>query len=62
MAAPARHCEDGPLLLPLLPAALLEEGGELQWGRACQGKVTDFKFLLLSQKRTHATARGAESY
>ena len=26
----------------------MEEGGELQWGRACQGKVPDFKFLLPS--------------
>ena len=32
----------------LLPAALREEGGELQWGRARQGKVPDFKFLLPS--------------
>ena len=32
----------------LLPAALREEGGELQWGRARQGKVPDFKFLLSS--------------
>ena len=30
----------------LLPAALEEEGGELQWGRARQGKVPDFKFTL----------------
>ena len=30
----------------LLPAALEEEGGELQWARARQGKVPDFKFLL----------------
>ena len=26
----------------------MEEGGELQWGRARQGKVPDFKFLLPS--------------
>ena len=32
----------------LLPAGLMEEGGELQWGRARQGKVPDFKFLLPS--------------
>ena len=30
----------------LLPAVLQEEGGELQWGRARQGKVPDFKFIL----------------
>ena len=32
----------------LLPAVLMEEGGELQWGRARQGKVPDFKFVLPS--------------
>ena len=61
MAAPARHLEDGHLhggvsvdcevyglFGDLLPAALLEEGGELQWGRARQGKVPDFKFVLPS--------------
>ena len=32
----------------LLPASLTEDGGELQWGRARQGKVPDFKFLLPS--------------
>ena len=32
----------------LLPASLTEEGGELQWGRARQGKVPDFRFLLPS--------------
>ena len=39
-------CEVYGLFGDLLPAALLEEGGELQWGRARQGKVPDFKFLL----------------
>ena len=41
-------CEVYGLFGDLLPAALLEEGGELQWGRARQGKVPDFKFLLPS--------------
>ena len=30
----------------LLPASLMEEGGELQWSRAQQGKVPDYKFLI----------------
>ena len=37
-----------PANCDLLPAALEEEGGELQWGRARQGKVPDFQFLLPS--------------
>ena len=41
-------CEVYGLFGDLLPAALLEEGGELQWGRARQGKVPDFKFVLPS--------------
>ena len=41
-------CEVYGLFGDLLPAALLEEGGELQWGRARQGKVPDFRFLLPS--------------
>ena len=41
-------CEVYGLFGDLLPAALLEEGGELQWGRARQGKVPDFKFTLSS--------------
>ena len=41
-------CEVYGLFSDLLPAALEEEGGELQWGRARQGKVPDFKFLLAS--------------
>ncbi len=41
-------CEVYGLFGDLLPAALQEEGGELQWGRARQGKVPDFKFLLSS--------------
>ena len=39
-------CEVYNLFGDLLPAALEEEGGELQWARARQGKVPDFKFLL----------------
>ena len=39
-------CEVYGLFGDLLPAALLEEGGELQWGRARQGKVPHFKFTL----------------
>ena len=42
----AVDCEVFGLFGDLLPAALLQEGGELQWGRARQGKVPDFKFLL----------------
>ena len=38
-------CEVFGLFGDLLPAELLEEGGELQWGRARQGKVPDFKFI-----------------
>ena len=41
-------CEVYGQFSDLLPAALEEEGGELQWGRARQGKVPDFKFLLPS--------------
>jgi hypothetical protein len=41
-------CEVYGLFGDLLPAALMEEGGELQWVRARQGKVPDFKFLLPS--------------
>ena len=32
----------------MLIASLIQEDGELQWGRARQGKVPDFKFLLPS--------------
>jgi hypothetical protein len=39
-------CEVYGLFGDLLPAALQEVGGELQWGRARQGKVPDFRFLL----------------
>ena len=39
-------CEVYGLFSDLLPAALQEDGAELQWGRARQGKVPDFKFLL----------------
>ena len=39
-------CEVYGLFGDLLHAALLEDGGELQWGRARQGKVPDFMFLL----------------
>ena len=38
-------CEVYGLFGDLLPAELMEEGGELQWGRARQGKVPDFKFI-----------------
>ena len=40
------YCEVYNLIGDLLPAALEEEGGELQWARARQGKMPDFKFLL----------------
>ena len=36
------------LFSDLLPAALQEQGGELQCGRARQGVVPDFKFMLTS--------------
>ena len=41
-------CEVYGLFSHLLPAVLQEDGGELQWGRACQGLVPHFKFLLTS--------------
>ena len=41
-------CEVYGMFSDLLPAALEEVGGELQWGRARQGKVPDFKFLVPS--------------
>ena len=41
-------CEVYGLFSDLLPAVLEAEGGELQWGRARQGKVPDFKFTLAS--------------
>ena len=39
-------CEVFRQFSDLLPATLMEEGGELQWGRARQGVVPDFKFML----------------
>ena len=39
-------CEVYGQFADLLPASLTQEDGELQWGRARQGKVPDFKFLL----------------
>ena len=41
-------CEVYGLFSDLLPAVVQEEGGELQWGRARQCLVPDFKFLLTS--------------
>ena len=41
-------CEVYGMFSDLLPAALEGVGGELQWGRARQGKVPDFKFLVPS--------------
>ena len=38
-------CEVYGLFADLLPAALTAAGGELQWGRARQGLVPDFKLL-----------------
>ena len=46
LAGVPADCEVYGQFSDLLPAALEEEGGELQWGRARQGKVPDFKFLL----------------
>ena len=40
------NCEIYGLFGDLLPASLTEVGGELQWGRARQGKVPDLKLLL----------------
>ena len=34
------------LFADLLPAALHQQGGELEWGRARQGKVPDLKLML----------------
>ena len=39
-------CEVYGQFSDLLPATLVQEGGELQWGRARQGVVPDFKFLI----------------
>ena len=36
-------CEVYGQFSDLLPATLVQEGGELQWGRARQGVVPDFK-------------------
>ena len=38
-------CEVYGLFSDLLPAALVQDGGELQWSRARQGKVPDFRFM-----------------
>ena len=38
-------CEVYGQFSDLLPAVLMEPGGELQWGRARQGVVPDFKFM-----------------
>ena len=46
LAAVQCDCEVFGLFSDLLPAALVEPGGELQYGRQRQGKVPDFKFLL----------------
>ena len=46
LAGIAADCEVYGLFSNLLPAALTEEGGELQMARARQGKVPDFRFLL----------------
>ena len=48
-------CEVYGLFSDLLPAVLHEEGGELQWGRARQGLVPDFKFMI-------ATPQGPQSF
>ena len=46
LAGIVADCEVYDLFSNLLPAALTEEGGELQMARARQGKVPDFRFLL----------------
>ena len=46
MAGISADCEVYGLFSNLLPAALTEEGGELQMARARQGKVPDFRFRL----------------
>ena len=46
MAGVQCDCEVFGLFSDLLPAALVEPGGELQYGRQRQGKFPDFKFLL----------------
>ena len=43
-------CEVYGLFSDLLPAQLQQEGGELEWGRACQGVVPDFKILMPTPK------------
>ena len=42
-------CEVYTLFSNLLPAQLQQEGGELEWGRARQGVVPDFKILMPTQ-------------
>ena len=39
-------CEVFGLFADLLPAVLQQDGGELQWGRARQGLVPDFRLRL----------------
>ena len=46
-------CEVYGLFSDLLPAAVHQEGGELQWGRARQGKVPDFRLMLPSPEGPH---------
>ena len=46
MAGVQCDCEVFGLFSDLLPAVLVEAGGELQYGKQHQGKVPDFKFLL----------------
>ena len=48
-------CEVYGLFSELLPHVLQEEGGELQWARARQGLVPDFKFLM-------TTPQGPQSF
>ena len=39
-------CEVYGQFSDLLPASLVQDGGELQYGRARQGLIPDFKFLI----------------
>ena len=41
-------CEVYGQFSDLRPAVLMEEGGEMQWGRARQGVIPDYKFLINS--------------
>ena len=50
LAAVPLDCEVFGKFSDLLPASLLEEGSELEWGRQRQGKVPDFEITFTTQE------------